>query len=553
MNSDFRRQCESALTHPVTVAALGMLLVNDLLLKSLWPDSWITGKLSDLAWVIFASPLLAFLLSFIVEVSRLRQKDAFVGSYIGLPLLYAAFNTLVPVHDAILGVISTVSGGTAGSPMDVTDSLVIPVGLGVALWVWRRPRILPDSLRARTCLLVACVAALASIATSYPDVLYGITNVGTSSDGAVYASASSLEYFPQRPQYQSNDGGLTWGGTTGEPDEIEWGARNAETPAGRYMIHGTNVVRLNQAEEQETVYSARYLRESSNVWVQERTQQDSAGHMDLHPRPHSMTYHPSSGNLIVAMGTQGVVVGSPDGKWVRAAVGSYSPTDFSPSTKMRLLLRDVNFRMTALSIAVAMMAMALAVSRYRRVDLRADIGAFALPAGAMAAGLTFLLATSFNDEGSALPLLSGPLLVLAAWVCAIAARFKPDGSKARRDLELNMGVPSLLLASVLLFTFGVTNNSPVASGLDYIRLIYPIAALLSALPVVVYFWRTIVRHLLAVVIAFIGMNALVVLGFLLWINLNLDLVFTQVSTAALVALTAIAFVGCAYRKQRPWY
>ena len=58
---DFRRRAGSALTHPVTVAALGVLLLNDMVLKALWPQAWLTGKLSDLAWVMFALPLLAFL------------------------------------------------------------------------------------------------------------------------------------------------------------------------------------------------------------------------------------------------------------------------------------------------------------------------------------------------------------------------------------------------------------------------------------------------------------------------------------------------------------
>ena len=122
MNNDFRRQCGSALTHPVTVAALAVLLLNDVVLKSIWPHSWVTGKLSDLAWVVFASPLLAFMLSFVVGRNVLGQRAAFVGSYVGLPLLYVAFNSFEPVHEVILKSISVASGGTAGSPMDATDS-----------------------------------------------------------------------------------------------------------------------------------------------------------------------------------------------------------------------------------------------------------------------------------------------------------------------------------------------------------------------------------------------------------------------------------------------
>ena len=58
-------RAEAALTHPATLLALATLLVNDLVFKWLWPDTWITGKLSDLAWVIFAPPLLALPLTFL--------------------------------------------------------------------------------------------------------------------------------------------------------------------------------------------------------------------------------------------------------------------------------------------------------------------------------------------------------------------------------------------------------------------------------------------------------------------------------------------------------
>ena len=77
MNDDtFRRRCAWALVHPVTGTALAVLLLNDLVFKSIWPGSWTTGKLSDLAWVVFASPLLAFLLSFLVGRSTSGQRAA---------------------------------------------------------------------------------------------------------------------------------------------------------------------------------------------------------------------------------------------------------------------------------------------------------------------------------------------------------------------------------------------------------------------------------------------------------------------------------------------
>ena len=204
-NADFGQRSRLALTHPVTLAALGVLLLNDLVFKSLWVNPWTTGKLSDLAWVVFASPLLAFLLSLAARNHRRAQRAAFMAAYVGLPLLYAAFNTFAPVHDAIIWGLSLLSGGAAGSPLDPTDSLVIPVGLAIALWVWRRGG---DSgngggtgtLRQRVVLLAAALATIASIASSH---LFGeppaqgigrlmVTEEPSKNGGMIYATEDTL-------------------------------------------------------------------------------------------------------------------------------------------------------------------------------------------------------------------------------------------------------------------------------------------------------------------------------------------------------------------------
>ncbi|MBX6387020.1 MAG: hypothetical protein IRZ07_29260, partial [Microbispora sp.] len=46
------------LGHPATLTAIAVLLVNDHLLKHLWPGV-VTGKLSDVAGMLVAPPLLA--------------------------------------------------------------------------------------------------------------------------------------------------------------------------------------------------------------------------------------------------------------------------------------------------------------------------------------------------------------------------------------------------------------------------------------------------------------------------------------------------------------
>ena len=137
MNIPFLRRSTAALTHPVTIAALLTLLLNDHVFKALWPG-WFTGKLSDLTWVIFALPLLAMLLSPLAGRNRVTERAVFTIAYIGLPLLYAAFNTFEPLHDLLHAPLLFLAGADVGSPRDPTDSIVIPFGLAIALWVWKR-------------------------------------------------------------------------------------------------------------------------------------------------------------------------------------------------------------------------------------------------------------------------------------------------------------------------------------------------------------------------------------------------------------------------------
>ena len=84
-----------------------------------------------------------------------------------------------------------------------------------------------QALRLRLTLLVAALAALASVATSESAPNHGITDVGTSVGGAAYAGRESYVRF------QSADGGSTWVHVSTEPSGITWGGESAETPRGR--------------------------------------------------------------------------------------------------------------------------------------------------------------------------------------------------------------------------------------------------------------------------------------------------------------------------------
>ena len=366
----FRGHCASALTHPVTVAAVVVLLLNDGLFKSLWPDAWVTGKLSDLAWVVFASPLLAFVLSLFLSRRAFTRQAAVLVSYVGLPALYAAFNTFEPVHERVVRGLSLVSGGTAGSPIGSSDSLVIPFGLGIAVWVWRRRPVSPDRLRVRLALLAAGVATFATVATSYLPPETGVNRVGVTGNGIIVASGSNED---GDFQYRSGNGGLTW--TPVYPaTNIEWGGLEVETPRGKSKIQDSDILRLTVSGEWELAYSAAYLQQEANVWIQEQATA-RFGLRELARGPHSIVYDEHSGNVIVAMGLQGVVVGTPNGEWSRVAVDDYAPTDFSAAGKSLALLSNFGVWVTAFALSLSMTAVSIPFTLYRGEKSSLGIGA----------------------------------------------------------------------------------------------------------------------------------------------------------------------------------
>ncbi len=359
-NADFGQRSRLALTHPVTLAALGVLLLNDLVLKSLWANPWTTGKLSDLAWVAFASPLLAFLLSLAARNHRRAQRAAFMAAYVGLPLLYAAFNTFAPVHDVIIRGLLLVSGGTSGSPLDPTDSLVIPVGLAIALWVWRRSG---DSgngggtgtLRQRIVLLAAALATIASVATSQAEPAQGIRHLmatePSKNGGMIYASDDLRYYF-----YESSDGGFTW--QSGNPSErFDFSIRQSvDTPRGRFEIGEHGIMHISGDGSASTAYSTKHLKSGSSGWLQQRAMSPIA----ITTGPYGILYDPQSDNVIAAMGILGVVVGTPDGEWTPVAVGPFRPISLSFIEKVQALMTI--FLVTVITLMPAAMAATIALT-----------------------------------------------------------------------------------------------------------------------------------------------------------------------------------------------
>ena len=132
----------TAMSHPVVVLAVSVLLVNDHVLKELWPG-WVTGKLSDFAGLVFFPILLGAAVQLIAP-GRFRTRTLLAGcvAATGLAFAMVQLSPLVGAgYETGLGYLQWpfrfLADGSSPMPVvltqDPTDLIALP-----ALWIaWR--------------------------------------------------------------------------------------------------------------------------------------------------------------------------------------------------------------------------------------------------------------------------------------------------------------------------------------------------------------------------------------------------------------------------------
>lgn len=330
------RRALFALADMRTIAAIGVLLVNDHVLKHIWP-SWMTGKLSDAAWCVFAPLLLAFFLALILT-PLLRDKHEKQVAWLAFGIIgiaYGLFNLSDAVHGIIVHVLSFVNGTPVAMPRDATDVIALP-GLLLGWRIWQSQDTARSFLQARG-LTVAALAVMASVATTSLAPQTGIRCLSQHGESLVARNS-------YRSTFESLDGGLTW----------------SEIPAEKRKSYDSYTFICNKLPDrvvedpsnplvQYDYRQGRYIARSADggaTWVKEfnlswanhparkriyegYTPGSLASHSGLdyvqfEVSPSGAIVHATSGNAVFAMGLDGVLVRTPDGHWHWAAVGPYS-------------------------------------------------------------------------------------------------------------------------------------------------------------------------------------------------------------------------------------
>lgn len=311
----------SALTHPASLSAIALLLLNDHIFKLYYPSA-LTGKLSDFAGLLFFPLLLSALIGLVEQKPRRAAGWGFALT----GLFFAAIKLLPAAAEWAGRSVGWLLGANVQITPDPTD-LAALLMLLPAWYLWANASSRQYDRRLGYAALV--VGALASVATSpcMPPTL--ITRLAQT-DNVIYAWGSGSIF-------RSDDGGLTW--REGDPvpeaqqEELQTAAvlpvmvcENAN-PLRCYRVGLRDLAVEFSADGGETwrldwhIPAGRLTfmnRSRSGLLACER--EVIGGPFDLLLNPHNQ--------VVVAMGNEGVLVGSA-GSWQRIAVGRTSgPTPF---------------------------------------------------------------------------------------------------------------------------------------------------------------------------------------------------------------------------------
>jgi hypothetical protein len=308
-----------ALGHPYAVLAVALVLFNDHLLRQSWP-SWLTGKIGDFAWLIFAPMVLAVFLIWLVPTriaSHSQRLGLLAFSLVGLEFTLA--KTVPLVHFLTVRTYEFVIAWPSTLRLDPSDLIALPaLYLGWHIWIGAPSRPQTVTPTGGVILSLALLATLADSAA--PN--YGVRCL-IEEDGNLYASVAYGNL------YISQDGGANWLEYSGDsnPDvncqthAATWQADDAENVATQYRFAPGAAIEKSLDGGQTWHVEVDLTREQARVVFQDMRY--NGGYGVLQPGPLDALIHSKTQNVVVAMGHQGILLGTPDGKWQWIAVGPY--------------------------------------------------------------------------------------------------------------------------------------------------------------------------------------------------------------------------------------
>ena len=341
-----------SLTHPLGIAAIVVLLVNDHWLRHTHP-SWFTGKLGDFTWLIFAPFIAATFFALIIPARHQRQEYlvAILGfGFIGLWFVSAK---TVPIVNTITNDTANAIIGWQGLiRRDVTDLVTLPALL-IGRHIWQHSTNTAHNLRPLVYAALA-LGIVATLASDGPPVITntGVTTICESDSQLMIVTPAAADYVltshpsenindpNMRSGYElvsysdvftSVDGGLTWRHQNLRNETNDIPACPAQSDV---LIHPANPdiqyrweagVQIERSTDGGQtwvqVHDLRELRQEVRSHYNQRSETGIYETRIYRPGPLDATVDPNTGNTVFAMSWNGVLIHTADGQWVWSAVG----------------------------------------------------------------------------------------------------------------------------------------------------------------------------------------------------------------------------------------
>ena len=302
------------LSKPFSWVALLLLLVNDSILKNFWPSP-VTGKISDLAWLFLAPVVVTAGIAWAAPKWLRMHERLLAGIGFGTTaVIFALFKTVPFVREMVLEVWRAGLGFPAAAVLDPTD-LAALLSLVGAAWLWLRQCPHAAAIPRRAVLVIPLLALLTLADAAAPD--YGIACLDRQ-EGQIVARSSNHEYASQ-------DGGLTWTEGGFGMDFCDISAAPAQElilePAGLHFRFqpGQNIESSSDGSHWTVAYPLVPLTEADRAYYQKV----QSGNPVMSEPPLGGIVDTQHGNVIFAMGFEGVLVRQSSGEWTWAAVGNY--------------------------------------------------------------------------------------------------------------------------------------------------------------------------------------------------------------------------------------
>jgi hypothetical protein len=414
-NRAFWRALHS-LTHPITISAIVLFIINDHYLKQNYP-SWWTGKLSDFAGLVFAPLIFAALLAWIIP-PHVRHQEKLVGiiAFIFTGLIFALTKTLPQANHATTEFWEFFAGGPVKMWLDPSDLLALPALLiGWFIWQGSSNHAMHVALPALTLIAIGSLAATAtSCAEVEMDFFNGVFCVSYFQNPSQDADSKYVITI-NNGTFLSNDNGTSWQrryydrfgqlqphslpsrpciyrnpywwpyAHTHDYKRPTWQLPNPTKPNEIYRFEPTKSIQLSEDGGQTwiTAYDLTWVvSEERMIGLNREQYHDETGDLiDIGPcsnydppkmptGPYDAAFLPETGQLFIAMGLDGLLVRQPSGEWEWVSVGQYrlegvaeidlELVDLWPQFLMALAAAGLTFLFISQPLARPCMAVGLA-------------------------------------------------------------------------------------------------------------------------------------------------------------------------------------------------